>query len=162
MQFLHFFVTDQGCPKNWKEYGNSCYPFVIPIMSWEDSRANCLRYGADLVSILNSAEVDFINKQTKALGIHYKFWIGLFRNKTTSDPKEGWTWSDGSNFTNPQQWLPGEPNNYQNNEKCAELSAHSKQWKLWNDFNCAKLYSSICKRKKGTLFCVFTLYITFL
>ena len=127
-------------------------------MSWEDSRANCIRHGADLVSILNSAEVDFIYKQTKAIG-KYWFWIGLFRNKTTTDPKEGWTWSDGNNFTNPQQWLPGEPNNYQNNEKCAELSAHSKQWKLWNDVNCAKLYSSICKRKKGTLFYIFTYYI---
>ena len=124
-------------------------------MSWEDSRANCLGHGADLVSILNSAEVYFINKQTKALGRNYWFWIGLFRNKTTSDPKEDWTWSDGNPFTNPQQWRSCHPNNYQNNEKCAELSALNKQW---NYNNCAKLYSSICKRKKGTLFCVFTLY----
>jgi hypothetical protein len=116
-------------------------------MSWEDSRANCLRYGADLVSILNSAEVDFINKQTKALRGGYRFWIGLFRNKTTSDPNEDWTWSDGNTFTNPQQWLWGEPNYY--NEHCAELFASNKQW---NNNNCAKLFSSICKRKKGTLF----------
>ena len=117
-------------------------------MSWEDSRANCLKHGADLVSILNSTEVDFINNQTKALG-NYWFWIGLFRNKTTSDPKEGWTWSDGSNFTNPQQWLPGEPNNDQNNQSCTQLFATNKRW---IDYNCAKLSSSICKRKKGTKF----------
>ena len=129
-------------------------------MSWEDSRANCLGHGADLVSILNSAEADFIDKQTKALGGDYKFWIGLFRNKTTSDPKkEDWTWSDGNTFTNIQQWMSGEPNNCQNNEKCAELYARSKQW---NDNNCARLFSSICKRKKGTLFYIFTLYIKFL
>jgi hypothetical protein len=125
-------------------------------MSWEDSRANCLRYGADLVSILNSAEVDFINKQTKALGLglggRYKFWIGLFRNKTTSDLNKDWTWSDGNTFTNPQQWLTGEPNFY---EKCAELSALNKQW---NNNYCDNLFSSICKRKKGTLFYIFTLY----
>ena len=130
-------------------------------MSWEDSRANCLGYGADLVSILNSAEVDFINKQGKALGERYrpKFWIGLFRNKTTSDPKEGWTWSDGSNFTNPQQWLSNQPDNYQNtDEKCAEHFARNKR--QWNDNNCARLFSSICKRKKGILFHIFTLCIT--
>jgi hypothetical protein len=135
-------------------------------MSWEDSRANCLGYGADLVSILNSAEVDFINKQGKALEGNFRFWIGLFRNKTTSDPKESWTWSDGSNFTNPQQWLPNQPDNYQNNEKCAELVsfANNKQWKLWNDNNCAKLYSSICTRKKGSYFIlyIYLLYKTFL
>ncbi|CAB4014245.1 Hypothetical predicted protein, partial [Paramuricea clavata] len=114
-------------------------------MSWENSRANCLGYGADMVSILNSSEVDFINKQTKVLGNHL-FWIGLFRNKTTSDPKEGWIWSDGNNFTNPQQWNRGEPNNYKNNENCAEVFATNKRW---NDNDCAKLFSSICKRKKG-------------
>ena len=116
-------------------------------MSWEDSRANCLKHGADLVSILNSAEVDFINKQTKAIGRYYKFWIGLFRNKTTSDPKKkGWTWSDGNTFTNPQQWRSDQPDNYQNNEKCAEVKDQ------WNDNNCANLYSSICKRKKVLYF----------
>ena len=122
-------------------------------MSWKDSRANCLRHEADLVSILNSAEVDFINKQRKALGGNFRFWIGLFRNKTTSDPKEGWTWSDGNYFTNPQQWRSDQPDNYQNNEKCAEVKDQ------WNDNNCANLYSSICKMKKGTLFYIFTYYI---
>ncbi|CAB3990653.1 Hypothetical predicted protein [Paramuricea clavata] len=117
-------------------------------MSWEDARANCLRHGGDLVSILNSAEVDFINKQTKGMGDNW-FWIGLFRNKTTSDPKEGWIWSDGNNFTNPQQWLPREPNNYQNNEKCAQFYANSKRW---INYNCADLIPSICKTKKGTEF----------
>ena len=114
-------------------------------MSWEDSRANCKGYGADLVSILDTSEVDFIYKQTSILG-NYMFWIGLFRNKTTNDPKEGWVWSDKNNFTNPQQWRPGEPNNYHNNEDCAEFFANNKKW---NDNDCSKLFSSICKRKKG-------------
>jgi hypothetical protein len=119
-------------------------------MSWKDSRANCLGYGADLVSILNSAEVDFINNHTReTLGNYRIYWIGLFRNKTTSDPKEGWTWSDGSNFTNPQQWIPGEPNNYQNSHSCAQFFAINKRW---FDRNCTDLSSSICKRKKGTEF----------
>ena len=117
-------------------------------MSWEDSRANCLKHGADLVSILNSAEVDFINKQGKALEGNFRFWIGLFRNKTTSDPKEGWTWSDGNTFTNPQQWRSGQPNN-ENNEKCAQFFATGKRW---IGYNCADLISSICKKKKGTEF----------
>ena len=151
----------KGCPKDWKEYGNSCYLFVIPTlqirsMSWEDSRANCLGYDGDLVSILNSSEVDFIHKQTSALG-NFRFWIGLYRNKTTSDPKEGWIWSDGNNFTNPQRWLSGEPNNYQNNENCAELFATNKGW---NDNDCAKLFASICKRKKGN-FIFITILILF-
>ena len=113
-------------------------------MSWEDSRANCLGYGADLVSIHDASEINFIHQQTSKLG-NLWFWIGLYRNKTTSDPKVGWIWSDGSNLTNPQ-WSTGEPNNYNNNERCGELYATKK---VWNDNDCAKLFSSICKRKKG-------------
>ncbi|CAB4004937.1 Hypothetical predicted protein [Paramuricea clavata] len=143
-------IECQGCPRGWKGFGNSCYLFVIPTlqirqMSWEDSRANCLGYEADMVSILNSAEVDFIYQQTSALG-NYGFWIGLFRHNTTNDTYEGWIWSDGSNFTNPQQWLAGEPKTQQNKRICAELFANSKGWKA---YDCAKLFSSICKRKKG-------------
>ena len=122
--------ASQGCPANWKEYGNSCYLFVTPLlqireMSWDASRANCKGYGADLVSILNSSEVDFIYTQTMALGF-YVFWIGLYKNQKTSDPKEGWVWSDGNNFTNPQQWTQGEPNNVEDKEDCAEVFSKYK------------------------------------
>ena len=148
--------TSQGCPESWKKYGSSCYLFITPAlqirpMSWKDSRANCKRYGANLVSILDSSEVDFIHQQTSATLGYFKFWIGLYRNKTTSDPKEGWVWSDGSNFTNPQQWLPGEPNN-RYNEYCAELYSKSKRW---NDNECFDLYFSICKKKKGNFCALF-------
>ena len=149
--------TSQGCPESWKEYGSSCYLFVTSLfqirqMSWEESRANCKRYGADLVSILNSSEVDFIHQQTSTLG-NFRFWIGLYQNRSTSDPKEGWVWSDGNNFTNPQQWLPGEPNEFQNMpEDCAELYSKNRRW---NDNSCSRLFFSICKKKKGNLCALF-------
>lgn len=138
------------CPTGWKDFGNSCYLFVlhtleIPPMTWEDSRSFCKAFGGELVSITNSSEVEFIYNQTKSLG-NYAFWIGLYRNKTTKNPKEGWVWSDGSNFTNPEQWRNLEPNNYLNNEKCAEMLSTSRQW---NDNDCKKKFSSICERGKG-------------
>ena len=152
MHFLPLQVNaSQGCPESWKEYGNSCYLFVTPLlqirqMTWEDSRAKCQEYGADLVSILNSSEVDFIYRQTSVLG-HFVFWIGLYRYKSTNDPKEGWVWSDGSNFTNPQQWLPGEPNNHRNmSEDCAEIFSKNTRW---SGNECSNLSSWICKMKKG-------------
>ena len=116
-------------------------------MSWQKSRDNCKRHGAELVSILSSSEADFIYQQMGVLG-NFGFWIGLYRNKKTGDLKEGWVWSDGNNFTNPQQWSPGEPNNLNDNEDCAEcLSTNMK----WNDNSCSKSISSICKKIKGNL-----------
>ena len=121
-------------------------------MSWQDSRSNCLAYGGDVVSILDSSEVKFIYQQTSVGFVqNSRFWIGLIRTKKTSDPKEGWIWSDGNNITYPLQWGPGEPNNEQNNEHCAEILP-GKSW--WNDNDCAREYASICKRKKG----IYTLF----
>ncbi len=116
-------------------------------MSWKDSRANCLRYRADLVSILTSTENYFIYQQIRAITKISGFWIGLLRNnKTTGDSKEDWIWSDGNEFTNPQQWGTNQPNNYQNNENCVQIYAG---YNGWHDYDCARLFSSVCKRKKG-------------
>ena len=146
--------TSQECPNYWKEYGNSCYLFLTPgrseVMSWEASRSNCKRYGADLVSILNSSEADFIYRQTSSL-VSDGFWIGLRKNKTTSDPKKGWAWSDGSNFTNPEQWEVDEPKNEDENKYCAQVYSQDRKW---NSEDCGFLASSICKRKKGNVFIV--------
>ncbi len=146
-------MGSQECLKGWKEFGNFCYLFVIPTsqirdMSWEDSRANCLGYGADMVSILNSSESDFINQQIRAITKDRGFWIGLFRNKTTGDPKGDWVWSDGNTFTNPQLWAAGQPNNHLNKENCARIYSG---YYGWHDYDCGRLFSSVCKRKKGNL-----------
>ena len=112
-------------------------------MSWEDSRANCLGYGADLVSILTSSESDFIYQQIGTKGAKHSFWIGLFRNKVTGN----WTWSDGNSFTKsrqPQQWATGQPND--DNENCACIDTGDNGW---HDYNCTSLFSSVCKRRKG-------------
>ena len=148
--------ASQGCPKDWKEYGNSCYLFVtIPFdyrpMTWKESRANCKQYGAELVSIHNSLEADFIRHQIIAISGQDSddFWIGLYRSKTTDDPKEGWEWSDGSNFTNPLQWSLNEPGQ---NEECGVLIS-SDDWLHAAD--CSHYYSTICKREKGNLLALF-------
>ena len=141
-------ITTQGCSNDWKEYKISSYYFVTRLMTWGESRANCLGCGGDMVSILDSSEVEFIKQQTNTDALrNYGFWIGLFREKKTSDPKEGWIWSDGNNFTKLQQWRPGEPNNFDKNENCAELEESIS--KMWNDIDCANLRASICKTKQG-------------
>ena len=146
----------QGCPKDWEEYGNSCYLFVtIPFyygeLTWKESRADCKLYGAELVSIQNSLEAHFIRQQIIAISGQYDdhFWIGLYRSKATVDPKEGWEWSDGSNFTNPLPWHLNEP---KQNKECGVLTS-SDDWLRAAD--CVEYYSKICKKKKGDLLALF-------
>ena len=102
-----------------------------------------------MVSILDSSEVEYIYQQISTEK-DSRFWIGLIRNKTTIDPKEGWVWSDGNNFKESHNWEENEPNNANLNENCAELNGGGN-WKKWNDVNCDNLYFSICKRKKGKM-----------
>ena len=152
--------ASQGCPKDWEEYGNSCYLFVtIPFdylpMTWKESRANCKQYGAELVSIQNSLEAHFIRQQIIAISGQDSedFWIGLYRSKTNDDPKEGWEWSDGSNFTNPLQWNLNET---EQNEDCGVLSI-SNDWRTVHGHaaDCSYYCSKICKREKGNLLALF-------
>ena len=154
-----FFVsvaTSQQCPKGWKKFGNSCYLFALPTFqfrqkTWENARSHCLGYGADLVSILNSTEMDFLYNNTFKYGDRWSalYWIGLFRNKTTSNPKDGWEWSDGSNFTELKLWKPGEPNSNQTNENCAIYHGKTKNWR---DCKCSDKFAYICKRRKGSYY----------
>ena len=117
-------------------------------MSWKDSRNYCLRKGGDLVSILNSSEVEFIYNQTSVRG-NSRFWIGLYRNKTAGDTKKGWIWSDGNDFKTYQQWDKRQPDNKGNNENCAEILRRSR---FWNDNDCSGESNSICKRRKGSAY----------
>ncbi len=110
-----------------------------------------MRYGADMVSILNSSENDFIYTEIPKVTNKRWFWIGLFRNITTGDPNVDWIWSDGNNFTNPEQWGAGQPNNHNDRENCARIFTDDDGW---HDYDCTNRYSSICKKRKGTLISV--------
>ena len=54
-----------GCPgKGWLDYGsNSCYLFVQDKVAWDVASTTCRLQGADLASISNQMEQDFIFSQ---------------------------------------------------------------------------------------------------
>ncbi|XP_065146852.1 C-type lectin domain family 17, member A-like [Paramisgurnus dabryanus] len=115
----------------WIYFQSSLY-FISPEKkSWTESRSYCRERGADLISINNKEEQDFVNKTCKEI-----VWIGL-----TDIEEEGkWKWVDGSTLT-IRFWWPGEPNNYKDVEDCA-LSY--KQG--WNDVPCTDAFQSICEK----------------
>uniref|UniRef100_A0AAY4ERU6 C-type lectin domain-containing protein n=1 Tax=Denticeps clupeoides TaxID=299321 RepID=A0AAY4ERU6_9TELE len=80
--------------------------------SWEAARLDCVAREADLISIHNFEEENFLATYTKGK----TSWIGLRHNPIES----GYEWSDGSPVSHTN-WGHGEPNDHGDREDCVEL-----------------------------------------
>ncbi|XP_055720845.1 C-type lectin domain family 4 member K-like [Salvelinus fontinalis] len=147
------------CLPGWKLLNSVCYYFPlsnsIPLKTWDRSRDNCIKKGADLAIIDSEEKQEFINKAIQALRYssgswHLTgFWIGL---KEEEDKEGTWAWLDGTDLTQGY-WADGEPNDDMNNEDCAAIYSknHPKTtWdamKTWNDAPCRYALKWICEMK---------------
>ncbi|XP_034044860.1 C-type lectin domain family 4 member F-like isoform X2 [Thalassophryne amazonica] len=117
-------------------FGGNCYFFSIAQKNWYDSKAECEKHGAHLVTISNKDEQQFIT--SKASGEH---WIGF-----TDEEEEGtWKWVNGEPL-NTMYWRTKQPDNYNNNEDCATVVPHDSL-NNWNDLDCQKSRRWICEKE---------------
>ncbi|XP_034428557.1 macrophage mannose receptor 1 isoform X2 [Hippoglossus hippoglossus] len=105
--------------------------------TWSEAHDFCKAIGGDLMSIhsaqdLNNAELHFSDAA----------WIGF----SSLDTSQGFVWSDGSP-SNFDSWAFGEPNNYNDNEHCAEVQFY--YGRHWNDRHCDSNNDWICQIRKG-------------
>ncbi|KAJ8361833.1 hypothetical protein AAFF_G00418580 [Aldrovandia affinis] len=130
------------CPEGWEQRNSKCYYFSTVVKTWNDSRSDCLKQGADLVIIESKEEQDFIYKQTGG----YVHWIGL----SDSETEGTWLWVDGTPLQKDKAfWLTGEPDEHFGSEDCA---AAGRRWVLgdvegdgWVDLPCHVLLRSVCE-----------------
>ncbi|XP_072571978.1 killer cell lectin-like receptor subfamily B member 1B allele B [Paramormyrops kingsleyae] len=87
------------CPSGWTFNNSKCY-FVFlgqkweTWKSWKDSRLECLKMGADLLTIQNEEEQMFImNFAPTYNDKYYGYWIGL------TGKAQDWVWINGSSLT---------------------------------------------------------------
>lgn len=103
---------------------------------------------------------------------HGRAWIGLH----VPDPSTGYVWSDRSSVSelyflikfdsfltvtflyslhlqvNFLHWQEGEPNNFNDDESCAEYRIYSLgQGGTWNDMNCESYNDWLCQIRAGTI-----------
>ncbi|XP_058138707.1 C-type lectin domain family 4 member A isoform X2 [Dasypus novemcinctus] len=129
------------CPKNWISFKSNCYLISGTSASWTESEKKCSETGAHLLVIDTKEEQDFITQKLSKLTAYY---IGL------SDPegKNHWQWIDQTPYNESATfWHEGEPSNHR--EHCVFLNTRPLAGKWgWNDAQCDKAQSSICKMKK--------------
>ncbi|XP_041838365.1 CD209 antigen-like protein A [Melanotaenia boesemani] len=121
--------------KGWVYFHPSLYYISLIEKTWQESRADCLRRGADLVIINTKDEQDFTRQ------FHKLTWIGL----NDSTKKRNWKWVDGTPLTK-SYWGPGEPNRLEDrNESCVEIRFHETE-NSWNDITCEDQNFWICEK----------------
>ncbi|XP_048880632.1 C-type lectin domain family 12 member B-like [Brienomyrus brachyistius] len=84
------------CPSGWTFYNSKCYfvPLDQTWKTWNDSRLECIKMGADLLTIQNKEEQMFImNLAPTYFDKWHGYWIGL-----TGKAKD-WVWINGSSLT---------------------------------------------------------------
>ncbi|XP_026012357.1 lactose-binding lectin l-2-like [Astatotilapia calliptera] len=132
-----------NCPTFWWSFNGRCYTYVATPMSWSDAEFHCLSQGANLVSIHNMEEENFVRSLIRNFDPAQRAsWIGL-----SDVHREGrWMWSDGSvvRFFN---WNAGEPNNLGKNEHCVQNNFGPV--KKWNDEPCSRGYPSVCVKRNA-------------
>lgn len=135
------------CPGSETEYffEDYCYQKISRLHGWHRAQQYCEDQQGNLVSLHSESEVDFLIRFLASYNSirGNRIWIGL--NSLALDGS--FKWSDGSpvDFAN---WDIGEPNNFQNQEKCANMYA---QHGMWNDENCNAVMNFVCKRRNGTV-----------
>ncbi|XP_075886997.1 CD209 antigen-like isoform X2 [Nelusetta ayraudi] len=127
------------CPDRWTRFSGSCYSLSTQALSWEKAREFCIKEGANLVTIDNAEEQEFVSEK-----ITGDTWIGL------NDREEEGTWKwamDNSPLIHPF-WSENQPDNGGQNQGWGEEDCvHLQLWsKKWNDLRCN--YSTNCMCEK--------------
>uniref|UniRef100_A0A8C7MEU0 C-type lectin domain family 4 member E-like n=1 Tax=Oncorhynchus kisutch TaxID=8019 RepID=A0A8C7MEU0_ONCKI len=131
------FVMGQYCQEGWRYFDSSLYFLSTEKKTWEESRQDCKRRGADLVIINSREEQEFLFNLKRSV------WIGL----TDSDNEGTWKWVDGTPLTTGY-WCYPCPDNAgpTQNEDCVEIRKDQFPLEAWNDLSCDSQLNWICEK----------------
>uniref|UniRef100_A0A673Y9J5 C-type lectin domain-containing protein n=1 Tax=Salmo trutta TaxID=8032 RepID=A0A673Y9J5_SALTR len=127
-------------PICWQKFESSWYFLSTETKTWEKSREDCVKRGADLVIINSNME------QTFLFNLEKRVWIGL-----TDSVNEGtWKWVDDTPLTT-RYWYDPQPDNgggkvINGEEHCVEIRTDQSLPNAWNDLSCAENLHWICEK----------------
>ena len=77
----HFILVNGSCPDGWIYYSKHCYKFFSTSRQWAAAQFFCARYGANLISIHDDREQDFLMYflQSKTVFNSFSIWTGLLK-----------------------------------------------------------------------------------
>ncbi|XP_053574403.1 C-type mannose receptor 2 [Bombina bombina] len=131
--------------REWVQYEGAEYKFFEHHSTWVQAQRICTWFQAELVSIHNQNELDFLgqNLQKFSRGQEQHWWIGLH----TYENDGRFRWSDGS-VLSFVSWATGRPRPYTREKKCVYMTASREDW---GDQKCVTALPYICKRSNDTV-----------
>ncbi|XP_042371288.1 ladderlectin-like, partial [Plectropomus leopardus] len=72
----YYYNGENGCPSSWHHYGSRCFVFINSPMAWIDAEKHCWPYGANLASIQDQWEFNYIQEAVIDRGYYGQAWIG--------------------------------------------------------------------------------------
>ncbi|XP_010904068.2 macrophage mannose receptor 1 [Esox lucius] len=136
-------TPELSCASDWSPAGkrNVCYKIYKKVTekkkSWSEAQEFCKAIGGDLLSIHSAQDLNNSPYHNSDAA-----WIGL----SLLNPNAGFVWTDGLPLEY-ENWGFGEPNNYNDNEHCAEVQFF--YGRHWNDRHCDAYNDWICEIRKG-------------
>ncbi|XP_055362028.1 CD209 antigen-like [Betta splendens] len=132
------------CLPGWTLFNSSCYFFsyfesAAAKKTWTDSRADCVRRGADLVVIDSREEQNFVSGNIKSMRSYPNQWDnGVWVGLTDIDTEGEWVWINNVTEVEKRYWAYGEPNNHgRHGEDCAIVAYSSySPWQTRFDGKC--------------------------
>uniref|UniRef100_A0A3Q3LR21 Ladderlectin-like n=1 Tax=Mastacembelus armatus TaxID=205130 RepID=A0A3Q3LR21_9TELE len=132
-------LGEKRCPRGWTLSYGRCYIFVPTAMTWPDAEKNCQSLGGNLASVHHDIDYQVVQNVIYIVKGTGPAWIG----------GTNWRWTDGTPF-NFSNWGIGQPDNYQGNENCLQISTEGKSPKcrrFWDDLNCQTPLPFVCAKK---------------
>ena len=104
--------------------------------NWTEAEHICQKEGGHLASVTKEIIQAYIFDRVG----QNKVWIGA-----TDQEREGsWEWSDSSPW-DFKGWASGEPSGKgEGKERCVELYNYDKDYRGWNDLDCAEALNFTC------------------
>uniref|UniRef100_A0A7E4UT68 Fibrinogen C-terminal domain-containing protein n=1 Tax=Panagrellus redivivus TaxID=6233 RepID=A0A7E4UT68_PANRE len=140
LAFLVGFVIADGtvsCEKgwDWSPTFKQCLRVQDDKLNFADAEADCVKYGAKLVSLVSAFEEDDLINIINRHGHCDYYWLGATRPTI----KDKFTWVDGKPF----DYTHFGPKDYNNTLNCVDIRAASSNWhtegcEKHNCFVCAK------------------------
>jgi hypothetical protein len=121
-------------PENWRyNFDNGHQYKLTQVGTWQQAEREAQNLGGYLVTINNSQENKWLVETFGNLGNGYtSFWIGY------NDLVQEGNWEWVGEYSNYENWNPGEPNNDHGGEDCGTWFNRSAAFApgLWNDMPC--------------------------